>query len=43
MDEKGPAMGQLPSEPAYEDRGGVSPAVERAGLTDLEKVERVYR
>ena len=43
MAEKSAVVAQLPHGSAEESRGGEDPEVERAGLTDIEKVERVYR
>lgn len=43
MDEKEPAVGQLPSGLAEDGQDSGHLPVERAGVTDIEKIERVYR
>lgn len=43
MDEKEPAVGQLPSGLAEDGQDSGHLPVERAGVTEIEKIERVYR
>ena len=43
MYEKGSAIDQLPSGPLDGERLDEDLAIERAGMADIDKIERVYR
>lgn len=43
MEEKEPTVGQYAPRPTEGDRAGGDLPVESTGVTDIEKIERVYR